>query len=426
MPDNILQKRKSLFEICQDMRQHPEFLEDKIGLKLMLDSFIREELTRIWGDKLPQHFDEAKKHISAQIHPCAGLFTDVDLRRIIGSEIAWLLERPSQPSLGCDLEKLRNDFVNDVRFGPEPLLDDDSPTRRMIELESYLRSWEDFPRFGFGIRALEDATGGILPGEICVLTGAPGTMKTSLALCAVDNFVSRTEEGLVYYCSVDMAPREITFRIMERESQIPQAVLSSMRSRNDPEILAIRKSISGKYDKRLIIKGHTDTKQMTIDDLLRHCLKRQPQLIVIDYFTRLKQPGQSDLEFVESAMPQILTFTHQYQASFLILSQMSRTSRAEQATGRIGGHSKGGGVVEELAHTEIELFQQPVEGDKPMVIAAVTKARRGIAGQYFSLDYDGPIKRFSGSARKMSKAVQKRAIFEPSNDSFYGEYYEHA
>jgi hypothetical protein len=159
---------------------------------------------------------------------------------------------------------------------------------------------------------------------------------------------------------------------------------------------------------------------MILDDLLRHCLKRQPQLVVIDYFTRLKQPGQSDLEFVEDAMPKILRFAHQYQASFLILSQMSRSSRAEQATGRTGGHGKGGGIVEEMAHTEIELFHQPVEGDKPMIIAAITKARRGLAGQYFSLDYDGPIKRFSGIACKMSKTTQKKAIFEPVSDGFYG------
>jgi hypothetical protein len=159
---------------------------------------------------------------------------------------------------------------------------------------------------------------------------------------------------------------------------------------------------------------------MFLDDLLRHCLKRQPQLVVVDYFTRLKQPGQSDLEFVEGAMPKILSFAHQYQASFLILSQMSRVSRAEQASGRSGGHSKGGGVVEELAHTEIELFQIPVENDKPMIIAAVTKARRGIAGQYYSLEYDGPIKRFTGGARKMAKRTQKKPIFEEANENFYG------
>ena len=53
-----------------------------------------------------------------------------------------------------------------------------------------------------------------------------------------------------------------------------------------------------------------------------------------------------------------------------------------------------------------------------MVIAAITKARRGVSGQFFSLGYDGPIKRFDGTALKMTKNTQRKAIFEPV-DGFY-------
>ena len=51
-------------------------------------------------------------------------------------------------------------------------------------------------------------------------------------------------------------------------------------------------------------------------------------------------------------------------------------------------------------------------GDKPMVIAAITKARRGVSGQFFSLGYDGPVKRFDGTAIKMAKNTQRKAMFE--------------
>jgi len=416
-------RERTLLEVCQDLQHHPEFLQDTVAAKLLLDSSIRDTLLKMWGCELAENFDNALKQLKIDLRPCGGLFTNTELCRIIGTEIAWIREREiSKPLIGRDLGKIRNDFVNEVRYGLDPLLDNDSLAKQMIELESYIRSWADFPAFGFGIRALDDATGGILPGEICILTGAPGTMKTSLALCAVDDFVSRTEEGSVVYCSVDMARREITHRMIEREARIPQAVVRSMVEKNDPEMDTIRKMITEKYNARLVILGHgkTDSQRMTVSRLLHECLKRQPQLVVIDYLTRLKEPGQSDLEFVECAMPRILDHAHQYETSFLVLSQMSRSSRAEQATGRIGGHGKGGGLVEELAHTEIELLQQPVEGDKPMVIAAVTKARRGVSGQFFSLGYDGPIKRFSGSTQKMSRATHKKAIFAPADDSFYG------
>jgi hypothetical protein len=419
------EKRRTLFEMCRDLRSRPELLEDRDGAKVMLDGFIRDALR--YGFDLERQFEDALAYVRSELHPCKGLFTDSELRRIIGTEIAWRRivdqEQPCFRQTPRELETRREAFVFEARFGADPLTDENSPTKRMAELETYLRSWRDFPAFGFGIQALDDATGGMLPGEICVLTGAPGTMKTSLALGAVDDFVSRAKEGLVYYCSVDMAPREITQRLMERESRVPQMTLRAMSDRDDPKLPSLRQRISQKYDGRLVIRGHSETKRMTLDRLLPDCLKRQPQLVVIDYFTRLKAAGQSDWEFVENAMPEILRYAHQYQWSFLILSQMSRMSRSEQAEGRAGGHGKGGGIVEEMAHTEIELFQQYVDGDKPLVIAAVTKARRGIAGQFFSLDYDGPIKRFSGHARKMIRARSPKPVFEvKDNNSLYGKY----
>lgn len=412
-------RKRTLYEICKDLSQHPELMQDRGGAQALLNSAVRDSLLSTWGDSLQDNFDEALRTLKEQLRPCGEVFTDVELRRIIGTELAWLAEtREQKRPRGADLEAIRNEFVNEVTFGPDPLFDQDSPTKRLAELETYLRSWADFPAFGFGIRALDDATGGILPGEVCVLTGAPGTMKTSLALCAVDDFVSRTETGLVYYCSVDMAPREISLRLLERECRIPEVILRGMGERADTELPELRGSATRKYDGRLVIRGHEPQRRMTLPDLLRQCLKRQPQLVVIDYFTCLKAKGQSDLEYVENAMPDIVAFAHQYETSFLLLSQMGRGSRSEQAGGRIGGHSKGGGIVEELAHTEIELVQQHVDGDKPMVIAAITKARRGVSGQFFSLGYDGPIKRFDGSAMKMAKNTQRKAIFEPV-DGFY-------
>lgn len=313
-------RKRTLYEICKDLSQHPELMQDRGGAQALLNSAVRDSLLSTWGDSLQDNFDEALRTLKEQLRPCGEVFTDVELRRIIGTELAWLAEtREQKRPRGADLEAIRNEFVNEVTFGPDPLFDQDSPTKRLAELETYLRSWADFPAFGFGIRALDDATGGILPGEVCVLTGAPGTMKTSLALCAVDDFVSRTETGLVYYCSVDMAPREISLRLLERECRIPEVILRGMGERADTELPELRGSATRKYDGRLVIRGHEPQRRMTLPDLLRQCLKRQPQLVVIDYFTCLKAKGQSDLEYVENAMPDIVAFAHQYETSFLLL-----------------------------------------------------------------------------------------------------------
>ena len=413
---------RTLYEIALDISRHQELTEggDNDAAKVILSSSAHDALIRSYGNELPRSFDDALSYLKEQLKPCEDVFSDVELRRMIGTEIAWLSHTAQRDhSKSVNLAAEREKFLDEAMFGISPLLDPDSPSRRLAELETYLRSWADFPAFGFGIDDLDDATGGILPGEICLLTGAPGTMKTSLALSAVDNYVSRTDSGLVCYCSVDMAPREITMRLMERDNEVQEAILRSLETQGDPDIPQMRNKVTRKYNGRLAIIGHNPPRRITVGSLLQFCLKRQPQLVVIDYLTCLKDKGQSDLEFVEEAMPDIVAFAHQYETSFLLLSQMSKTSRSEQAAGRMGGHNRGGGIVGELAHTEIELFQQPVENDKPMVIACVTKARRGIAGQYFSLGYDGPIKKFDGTAQKMAKTVQRKTMFSPVN-GFYG------
>lgn len=412
------EKKRTLFDIALDVSRAPDL--DTAAKRDILSGHVHDVLIETWGSSLAEYFDDALAYLREQLKPCEGAFSDVALKRVIGMEIAWIAETATRDkSRRIDLEAERSRFINEAMFGPEPLTDPDSPTTRLGEMTTYLRTWADFPAFGFGIEELDNATGGILPGEVCALTGAPGTMKTSLALSAVDNYISRTESGLVCYCSVDMAPREITMRLMERENEIQEALLRSMVAHDDPDLPEMLQKVRRKYDGRLAIKGHTPSRRMCLGDLLQFCMKRQPQLVVIDYFTCLKAKGQSDLEFVEDVMPDIVAFAHRYETSFLILSQMSKSSRSEQTSGRMGGHSRGGGLVSELAHTEIELFQQYVENDKPMIIAAITKARRGIAGQYFSLGYDGPIKKFDGTAQKMTKQVQRRTMFEVANHGFY-------
>ena len=173
---------RPLLEIAQDISEHPDLMENAETTKTMLEGFIHDSLIETWGDSLRTNRDEAVEHLRAQLVPCKDLFTPTELRRIVGTEIYWLLQtqnREIRP--GANLAAMRQDFVNEVVYGPDPLTDPDSPARRLGEMETYLRSWADFPAFGFGVPALDEATGGILPGEICVLTGAPGTMKTSLA-----------------------------------------------------------------------------------------------------------------------------------------------------------------------------------------------------------------------------------------------------
>lgn len=450
-PENKSEKvRMPLYAIVQnhdkstDLFKNPDDPESVKKVHEFIDPYIREELSWRFGNKLGERFDEAVEHISNQlfhVKNCRPFYSEIDIKRLIGTEIGYINtfeEDYRRDPLNFDgRNKQRESFLNCMSAGFSPLTDPNSPSRRMIELDKYMTSWADFPAFGFDIPMLDRATGGIMPGEICVLTGAPGTMKTSLALNAALNAVNKinTKNNTVLYFSVDMAPRDITMRLLEREAKIPESRLRAMLAANprDETISAFRGKIYEKYDTKMSIFGHSPNVMLNIKRVLNRCLIRRPGLVIIDYLTRLKTPGQSDLEFVEEAVPQILSFAQQYETAFLLLNQMGRASRSEQASGRTGGHSRGGGIIEEVAHTEIELFQQinsnlvDLRGGynynyelnfsdytppQPLIIACVTKARRGVSGQYFSLGYQGNIKMFDGTAQRVKLRSRKNVIFE--------------
>lgn len=86
------------------------------------------------------------------------------------------------------------------------------------------------------------------------------------------------------------------------------------------------------------------------------------------------------------------------------IAQMSRVSRTDQASGHKGGHSRGGGIIEELAYTEIELEKRHLpegeffEGDPSPVIATVAKARHGVSGASYFLEKNGLTMSFTGNA----------------------------
>lgn len=401
--------RRPLVLFAWDLAARRAELGDETARELLI-SQIHESVLECWARDLERDWDGVLEHVRCDIHTCADLLSDVELRRILGQELLFLrksqFKRPDKSP-----ESFRREFLSVLEYGRDPLTDADSPGRRIAEMTEHLRTWADFPAFAFGVPDLDDAFGGVLPGDICVVAGAPGTMKTSLALSFLDDFIMRTEGRFALYCSVDMAPREIGMRLAERESGVPEQELRRLAAEGSSRYSEACGLVRSKYDGRLAVRGHTPGSRMTVRSMLDEALLRNAQLIIIDYLTRLKDPSQSDLEFVEEAMPMLLDHAHRYETSFLILSQIARASRSDQACGHLGGHSRGGGIVEELAHSEIELVRQETAGTAPMIIACVAKARRGRAGLCFSLDYEGPLKRFTGKSQRVVRKAPRLAKY---------------
>jgi len=167
---------------------------------------------------------------------------------------------------------------------------------------------------------------------------------------------------------------------------------------------------------RLKILGNSYRNRWTIDGVEKQAAMRLPSLLVVDFLTCLKRPGQSDLDAVEEIMPRLQGITQKLGIKTLLLSQMSRLAKTDQAKGAVGGHSKGGGIVEELAHAEIELLKDAPEseGEQPKIIATVTKTRRGVNGSSFALDYKGARWNSRGARRGCSGTKTASPCFRSS------------
>jgi len=101
----------------------------------------------------------------------------------------------------------------------------------------------------------------------------------------------------------------------------------------------------------------------------------------------------------------------------VILSQMGRASKQLQASGSPTlGSAKGGGIVEELANAQVDIFKDaPVnELALPRIVATVAKTRRGVAGRSFELEYDGRTMSFTGRATQVRRLKAQKPVFASS------------
>ena len=290
----------------------------------------------------------------------------------------------------------------------------DSPGEHIVRLRKEVQSWGDSYAFTLGIQPLDNAWGGLMPGELGVLVGSQGSMKTSLALNGVEHFLRENPKATVLFFSLDMTAEELSARLIMRDLGVSLQEMYGMMREKSQQYLDAEQRFGQATKGRLKILGNGYQKRWTIEGFEYQVALRNPDLVMVDFLTCLKRPGQSDLEAVEDIMPRVQGITQKMRIKTLLLSQMGRASKSDQAKGVIGGHSKGGGIVEELAHAEIELFKDAPaeEGEKPRIVATVTKTRRGVNGASFQLDYKGKQMEFTGQARRVQKDKDRKPIFQ--------------
>lgn len=300
----------------------------------------------------------------------------------------------------------------DETYSPDIFFEEPENNANLLrDLSDEIQGWGMNYSFKFGIDRLDQVYGGLQPREIMVIVGAQGSMKSSLLLTGIETFIRRVGKRVLLF-SLDMTAEEFFLRRIMREMDVAIFKARELIRDQDPQLAATIKEME-KGDKGLLKIRSTD-RQWTIDDVVREVSREHPQLLAIDYLTRLKRRGQSDLECVEECMPKLKALTENVGLQTVVLSQMSRAGKALQSAGKQGqGSAKGGGIVEELAHCQIDLFIDGRDDDEeaaPRVIGTVTKARWGTQGLSFRLEVDAQKMRFTGKASRVNRKGGKKDV----------------
>ena len=339
--------------------------------------------------------------------------------------VPHLNSKASQLGINFSKTELRRIVAKAVAKESERYVASPTTAAYIRDLADEIRSWEEGERFSFGIPALDDAFGRLCPGEVLVLVGAQGAMKTSLLLSGLENYIATTG-GSVLFFSLDMKPEEITERRLMRAMSMGAAeVRRHIRQESDlfkEASLTLDESDGGRF----VVLGNKSASRFTAETVCQKIVSVMPSLVAIDYLTLLRKQRQSDLDCVNEAMPMLKAVAQEYGIMMVILSQMGRASKQAQASGSPAlGSAKGGGIVEELANAQVDIFKDaPVnELALPRIIATVAKTRRGVAGRSFELEYDGRTMSFTGKAVPVRRLKAQKPVFASSimSDEFLAE-----
>lgn len=251
---------------------------------------------------------------------------------------------------------------------------------------------------------------GFFPGFCCGLVGHEGSLKSSLALHLAEKNTWTNPSVRCLFCSLDMTPEMLAFRRISRYLNCHEATVREMASAGSPDYLDAKKEIERRDDGRLFFCGGP----LTLPGLVDQMGVTLPSLVIIDYITLLEVPGETDqFRALKKTVDGIRALRDETKAVFVILSQMSRSSKLAAKSGQTGSHAFGGSIVEHLLDVELELcLDEPLEEEQQKrLIATVTKNRFGPSGLSYEVEYQGIAKRITGRGWRLKREKKPKPAF---------------
>ena len=175
-----------------------------------------------------------------------------------------------------------------------------------------------------GIRAIDDAIGGLFPGHLIVIAGRPGMGKSALAQTIASNVARRAEP--VAFFSLEMAAADIGQRELAALTGIPAD--QQMTGKVDPDgIMRLGETVAALDNFPLHI---FDRGGVGLGEVSRQCRalhRRAPlKLVVIDHLQLMRQAGKQEARRLElgAITGGLKSLAKELGLPIILLSQLSR------------------------------------------------------------------------------------------------------
>lgn len=236
-----------------------------------------------------------------------------------------------------------------------------------------------------GIGALDRVTLGLQPGQLILVAGRPGMGKSVLGLHLAREAAFRQAKSVVLV-SLEMGPREIVYRLLAAESEIPHdRVRGNLLNTTERELLAAVADSIGGWD--LHIEDAIGWKTGELERRVRGIHRRfGVDLVIVDYLGLIGTEDRhaSDNSRVAEISLSLKRLARSMNVPVVALAQLSRECEKRPNKRPVLSDLRDSGSLEQDADLVVFLYREsyydPMQHDDPSIEVIVAKQRAGQTG----------------------------------------------
>lgn len=243
----------------------------------------------------------------------------------------------------------------------------------------------DLPGYRTLFDDLDAMIQGFQPGDLIIVAARPSMGKTALMLQIAKN-LSQFHEMSVLFFSLEMSKKQLMFRLLSSECEIPAQNLIAGRV-SDPEWLKVSQAIGRINGIKLNINDSASLTVEMIEDSAKKMAKDKNSIgmIVIDYLQLLATDGDENRTIGLSKITRRLkVIARDLSVPVVALSQLSRSVEQRQDKRPVMSDLRDSGGIEQDADQVMMLYRDeyynPNSMDRGLCEIIVRKNRNGPLG----------------------------------------------